>query len=372
MATAELLTNIEKGNIHKCISDECYQENISPIYKTLESLELSEKFIPEKHLAFKDEDVEKTRRVTMKELGLDDPRRISEVGVSDPFPLFTDEAIEIMRLELLRDEVFRKYARLSHSSTSGIDCVIRGYARECCPFTYAAWTHPKTVAAVSAMAGVELQVIMDYEVAHSNIAMKSHEQAENEKRILKRKQSMADSFDDDIPAIVGWHNDSYPFVCVLMLSDTTDLVGGETLLKKSSGEIIGAENPSKGKATVLQGRLINHILPFPAGFAERITAVTSYIAKDPMKEEGSVLGTVKPEVNFGSRYNDFYPEWIDYRMRLVSQRCQIIKDKYNKARQNGETFKKDECMQQLKDLELYVGKTWREMQVSDEEYLKSF
>ncbi len=31
----------------------------------------------------------------------------------------------------------------------------------------------------------------------------------------------------NIPAVVGWHRDSLLFVCVLMMSDTTNMVGGE-------------------------------------------------------------------------------------------------------------------------------------------------
>jgi hypothetical protein len=50
---------------------------------------------------------------------------------------------------------------------------------------------------------------------------------------------------DDDDAIVGWHRDSYPFVCVLMMSDTTGMVGGETALRTGTDEIKKVRGPQK-------------------------------------------------------------------------------------------------------------------------------
>lgn len=70
---------------------------------------------------------------------------------------------------------------------------------------------------------------MDYEIGHINLSIPGPIQ----------NQSM----DDD--AIVGWHRDSYPFVCVLMMSDTTHMIGGETALRTGTGEIKKVRGPSK-------------------------------------------------------------------------------------------------------------------------------
>jgi len=45
--------------------------------------------------------------------------------------------------------------------------------------------------------------------------------------------------------VVDWHHDSYPFVCVLMLSDTEGMVGGETALKTGAGDIMKVRGPEK-------------------------------------------------------------------------------------------------------------------------------
>ncbi|KAN0069822.1 hypothetical protein V8E54_012128 [Elaphomyces granulatus] len=38
-----------------------------------------------------------------------------------------------------------------------------------------------------------------------------------------------------VDSVVLWHYDSYPYVCVLMLSDTASMIGGETYIKRGDG-----------------------------------------------------------------------------------------------------------------------------------------
>jgi hypothetical protein len=77
---------------------------------------------------------------------------------------------------------------------------------------------------------------MDYEIGHINMS-------------VPKKKTQHDSStmtsEDDEEAIVGWHRDSYPFVCVLMMSDTTGMVGGETALRTGTGEIKKIRGPQK-------------------------------------------------------------------------------------------------------------------------------
>ncbi len=48
----------------------------------------------------------------------------------------------------------------------------------------------------------------------------------------------------DSPPAFAWHYDSYPFVCVTMLSDCTDMIGGETAIKMPSGDIMKVRGPA--------------------------------------------------------------------------------------------------------------------------------
>lgn len=86
-------------------------------------------------------------------------------------------------------------------------------------------------------------------------------------------------------SVVGFHRDSYPFVCVVMLSDASAMIGGETALKVrlvlatfpqvprhqnspqtsstlsfqcGDGSIARARGPAAGQGVIMQGRYIEH------------------------------------------------------------------------------------------------------------------
>ena len=90
---------------------------------------------------------------------------------------------------------------------------------------------------------------MDFEIAHINISINGDEQKVAAEQALAEKiHRDADEgvsgcpFEDDDP-IVDWHTDSYPFVCVTMLSDCTNMIGGETALRTGTGGIMKVRGP---------------------------------------------------------------------------------------------------------------------------------
>ena len=109
------------------------------------------------------------------------------------------------------------------------------------PFTYDAWHSPELVKAVSQVAGVDLVPSMDFEVANINIAVnnQSAPAAAPAPTLEGKDAPLGDGLSS-----VAWHYDSFPFVCVVMLSDCTDMVGGETALKTPSGEIMKVRGPA--------------------------------------------------------------------------------------------------------------------------------
>lgn len=115
---------------------------------------------------------------------------------------------------------------------------------------YDAWNNAQTLDIISKIAGVELVPAMNFEIGHINCSVKSDQEAQEELDAIDReRQSYADDegiagcpFEDDKP-VVGWHTDSYPFVCVLMLSDCTNMVGGETALQTGNGDILKVRGP---------------------------------------------------------------------------------------------------------------------------------
>lgn len=99
---------------------------------------------------------------------------------------------------------------------------------------------------------------MDFEIGHINISVKSEKQKTEELAAFTEKSSReADEgvagcpWEDDTP-IVGWHTDSYPFVCVTMLSDCITMIGGETALKTGTGEIVKVRGPQMVNSFLMQ------------------------------------------------------------------------------------------------------------------------
>lgn len=101
------------------------------------------------------------------------------------------------------------------------------------------------MAAISQVAGIELVPWGDYEIAHINFSMgrnakigcKYVESRSDTKQTRSKIESADDHYHEESEPIVGWHKDSYPFVCILMLSDCSDMIGGETAVLKANGEI---------------------------------------------------------------------------------------------------------------------------------------
>lgn len=343
------------------ILKESYDATYNPEYKDV-------KFNPNVHLQYYADEIakhkfENTRRLTMEELGISSKNSISRIGVSDPFPLFTPQAIAIMKQEALDKDTFLKYGRFSQFSKSGKDCIMRGFVKVGeeinTPFTYEAWSHPKTQELINAIAGVDLDIIMDYEIAHTNICMKTRDDAEKE--LKEYDATKGDIVQDDY--VVGWHRDSYPMVCVLMLSDTTNMIGGSTSLKTGNG-IISVPGPTLGSACILQGGLIEHIAPNPKGVCERIAMVTSY-KKKGKQFDTSQLNTVKPELNPGSRIDDFYADWCDYRNDMMIKNLQDIgKDIREKL------FNSDEIKAQYMEIQEYLVDTYVKMGFNEEDVIR--
>lgn len=96
-------------------------KSIVPIQEDLSCL-TQVTFDPSKHIQF----TPPSKIWTMKELDYPEDQGISPVGVSEPFPLFSAEAVKQMRAEILSENVWNKYKFSSNLS----DCMLRGYAPE--------------------------------------------------------------------------------------------------------------------------------------------------------------------------------------------------------------------------------------------------
>ena len=114
---------------------------------------------------------------------------------------------------------------------------------------------------MSSIAGVDLVPVLDYEICHTNIQLgeggmdavwetpvvppepSPEERLGFEKR-MRREEVADDEGDKGLEkAIVSWHRDSHPFVCVVMLSNSEFMTDGETELQKGDGTTIKVRAP---------------------------------------------------------------------------------------------------------------------------------
>ncbi|KAK4705138.1 hypothetical protein P7C70_g1079, partial [Phenoliferia sp. Uapishka_3] len=257
----------------------------------------------------------------MEELGLKDVG-ISPYAVTAPFPLFNLEGVTELRRNILSDEVIDKFTVSSYlSAFQG-----REFTKNVAPFVHAAWTSPEVIRAVSDAAGIELVPVMELELGHVNYQLGEGGKAGVKLSPiapgggltapsvtvsdLAKYQALADAEDGSGPDnVVVWHYDAYPFVCVLMLSDVSNMIGGETALQCGDGSIRKARGPGVGNCVVMQGRHVKHAALRAYNSGERITMVTSFRAKDPLVHDGSI--TKRNRINY---------QWTVYRMKLLAER----------------------------------------------------
>jgi len=183
--------------------------------------------------------------------------------------------------------------------------------------------------------------VIDYEIGHINMSI----------------PKQADGSEEEEKAIVGWHRDSYPFVCVLMLSDTTGMVGGETALRTGTGDIMKVRGPSKvnnrnwdvstyklmrcqGCAAVLQGRYIEHQALPAFNSQERITSVTSFRPRSAFIKDDTILNTVRPISNLSELYGqvaEYQLENTEVRLRRI---LKVVRDSNRAGATNVKALKK--------------------------------
>ncbi|KAI1748921.1 hypothetical protein F4782DRAFT_337451 [Xylaria castorea] len=262
-----------------------------------------ETFDATKHLKFQDP----AYKISMNELGLEG-YGISPNGVSAPFSLFTEDAIKQIRREVFRPEVLEE---CQYSSTFNKN-MVRGMGRERAPFTYDAWYCPELIAHVSSVAGIDLVPSMDFEVANINISINNDNATPAP--VIHDKGDQLDAF-----STVAWHYDSYPFVCVVMLSDCTGMVGGETAVRLPSGGIKKVRGPAMGTAVVMQGRYIEHHVLKTIGGRERISMVTSFRPSNPLVKDDTVLVGVRGISNI----DELYTQYTEYRLEVLEERLRL-------------------------------------------------
>ena len=92
------------------------------IQREVVTVDIEGSFDPKKHLAF----TPPSKVYAMTDIGYPEDTGVSPVAVSEPFPLFTTEAIYRMRAEVLSEAVWDN----CQYSSNLAQCQLRGFAAE--------------------------------------------------------------------------------------------------------------------------------------------------------------------------------------------------------------------------------------------------
>jgi hypothetical protein len=326
------------------------------------------KFDPARHMAFEPP----SEVITLKELLLSEDNACSPVAITKPFPLFSLEGVTAMRRDVFRKEVVQRHGQ---KIAPGV-YKMRGYSQDAA-FVDAVWRSPEVVAACSRAAGVDLELMFDYEIGHVNVQVDELADKPNLWDVLPPAVPKARPDDDPdlLPVAVvdsdsvnrlrsvrDWHVDAYPWVCVCMLSDPAGMVGGETAIEKGDGSVVKMLGPGVGYAVMMQGGCVNHAaLRAYGGGGERVTMVTSFRARDPLLKDMSTLHIT----NQSSRLEELFVQWATYRMDVLSQRAAAIKDEIEAAGRRGRPLSADAIRRKMDDWvreqTSYLETTCREM-----------
>lgn len=308
------------------------------------------KFDPEVHLNIG----KPAWKKTMKDFGYEEHSGISNFAAAAPFPLFTDEAVRLLRNDILSEPVQENHVQSSERTPY----MLRGYARKHTPFVYDAFNHPDVLKAISDVVGIDLVGVHDHEVGHTNIQLgprgrEGVQELSDTPTPPLTSSKMVEPGEYDHLMVDDWHFDQVPFVAVLMLSDTTGMKGGETAVMTKGGTKDVVPGPSLGKVSVLQGSKIKHAALRAVNCSERITMVLSLRPRDVFAEDTTCLVNSRGHDDMES----LGLSWLDYRLKVLEERCRIQREKLASAGK----FSKEEVIRYCKDQVKYFQVTAHEL-----------
>ena len=154
----------------------------------------------------------------------------------------------------------------------------------------------------------------------------------------------------------SWHYDSYPFVCIVMLSDCSQMIGGETAVRTGSGEIIKTRGPTMGTAVILQGRYIQHAALAAIG-KERVSIITPFRPRDPLVRDEILLTGSRPISDQARLVSDY----CHYRAELLAARFTIQAKALKEAEKKGEKIDVDAAREFVEEQMEFLQATLNEL-----------
>jgi len=224
----------------------------------------------------------------------------SDFAFTEPFRLLTPSCIAALKSEIAHHRDTSTYRCPPFAP-----CVVRGLAHKSA-FINDLWSSSAMREVVSKAVGAALEPHpMLYERGHINV---------------QNNQPKLEADEEDQDPVFGWHTDSQPYVCIVMLSDPPpSALGGETYVKKASGEVVKLTFPGAGYAYVLQGSVIEHAA-MPARNYKRETMITSFVPSDVKYKDNT---NIDLSVKY-SPLNETFREFLVHRRDYVGRRLNML------------------------------------------------
>lgn len=293
----------------------------------------------------------------MRDFGYDSNNGISDFAAAAPFRMFTDEAVRLMRNDILSGPVQENHAVSSPRSPY----MLRGYGHRRSPFIYSALTNPNVLRKISDVVGIDLVPAHDFEVGHVNIQLgfKGKEGIRDLSDIptLPVPQGDVEASDYDNRPVDDWHFDQVPFVAVLMLSDTTGMQGGETAVMTKDGTVDVVPGPKLGSIAILQGSKIRHAALRVSNCSERIAMVLSLRPRNVFVEDMTCLTNSRGHDDI----QNLGISWLDYRLKVMEDRCKITRQRLLETDKFDKKDVVEFCKSQMKHFDITARELFPEI-----------
>lgn len=266
-----------------------------------------------------------------------------------------------MRRELFRKEFLDKYMR----SWARAPCYIGGHTIDDgeASFIKQAWYHPATQAAIDDAFGAALKPLRRHcDVGYVNVqlgkggsaAIYDYTETPAKPEPVTEKIESANTQWDDVP-IDAWHRDQVPAVCVVMLSDTSTMEGGETAIQKADGTIIKARGANLGGAVIMQGGNLPHAAMRASNCSERVSMVTSYSFADPDLDDSRC--TLKTADTVNEDMASIRYAHMDYKLKKLRDRIDLAIQRLESQRAAGAAPDRDEIEPWVKEQVRFLKQT---------------
>ncbi|KAF7563679.1 hypothetical protein G7046_g461 [Stylonectria norvegica] len=290
-------------------------------------------------------------RHSFTELGLPIPKGCPDICYTEPFQLFSEEGVRMIRREVFRRSFLDKYMR----SWERAPCLISGHAhiKKEATFLKQAWFHPVTQAAINSAFRCNLKLQTgENDMGYINVQLGA-DGIEGVYNLTERPTQPLPSVEAPLveeesqDLIDKWHKDMTPVVLVLMLSDTSTMIGGETAIKTGDGRIIKARGATVGGAVMMAGGYLEHAALRATNCGERLSLVNSYCFADPDADDSAT--TLKSvNVQFDSLPNAINTLMGKKLLRL-RERCDLALGRIQERIEVGETPSREEVESWVKD-----------------------